>query len=44
MNILVVGGGGREHALVMKLAESKKTEYIVLRVMAGFPVMQNADR
>lgn len=24
MNILVVGGGGREHALVMKLAESKK--------------------
>lgn len=28
MNILVVGGGGREHALVMKLAESKKTEKI----------------
>lgn len=28
MNILVVGGGGREHALVMKLAESKKTDKI----------------
>ncbi|MBP3267896.1 MAG: phosphoribosylamine--glycine ligase, partial [Ruminococcus sp.] len=24
MDILVVGGGGREHALIMKLAESKK--------------------
>lgn len=28
MNILVVGGGGREHALVMKLAESKRTDKI----------------
>ena len=28
MKILVVGGGGREHALIMKLAESSKTEKI----------------
>ncbi|MCI5975406.1 MAG: phosphoribosylamine--glycine ligase family protein, partial [Clostridiales bacterium] len=28
MNILVVGGGGREHAIVKKLKESKKAEKI----------------
>ena len=26
MNILVVGGGGREHAIIMKLAESSKVD------------------
>ena len=26
MDILVVGGGGREHAIIMKLAESKKVD------------------
>lgn len=28
MNILVVGGGGREHAIIMKLAESKRVDKI----------------
>ncbi len=28
MNILVVGGGGREHAIIMKLAESPKADKI----------------
>ena len=28
MKILVVGGGGREHAIIKKLKESKKVEQI----------------
>jgi len=28
MKILVIGGGGREHALVWKLGESKRVEKI----------------
>ncbi|MGN0582428.1 MAG: hypothetical protein ACI4KB_06970, partial [Oscillospiraceae bacterium] len=28
MNVLVVGGGGREHALVMKIHESSKVDKI----------------
>ena len=28
MRVLVVGGGGREHALIKKIKESKKVDYI----------------
>ncbi|MBP0978528.1 MAG: phosphoribosylamine--glycine ligase, partial [Oscillospiraceae bacterium] len=28
MNVLVIGGGGREHALVMKIHESEKVDRI----------------
>ena len=27
-NVLVIGGGGREHAIIMKLAESKQVDKI----------------
>lgn len=30
MKVLVVGGGGREHALVRKIKESKKVDEIFL--------------
>ena len=31
-NVLVIGGGGREHAIIMKLAESKQVDKIVLNL------------
>jgi phosphoribosylamine--glycine ligase len=42
MKILVVGGGGREHAVVMKLAESKKIEKIYCTPGNG-GIMQYAE-
>ena len=30
MKIMVVGGGGREHAIIKKLKESKDAEIIVI--------------
>ena len=40
MKVLVVGGGGREHALVWKIAQSSPRPEIVerLRQMGSFPV------
>lgn len=42
MDILVVGGGGREHAIVMKLAESPKVGKLYCTPgMVAFHAMQN---
>ncbi|MFZ1623329.1 MAG: phosphoribosylamine--glycine ligase N-terminal domain-containing protein, partial [Gammaproteobacteria bacterium] len=30
MKVLVVGGGGREHALAWKLAQSKRVESVIV--------------
>ena len=35
MKILVVGGGGREHAIVWKIAQSPKVDKILLRTGNG---------
>ena len=43
MKILVIGSGGREHALVWKIAQSKLADKIfVRRVTAVFLNRQNA--
>ena len=42
MDILVVGGGGREHAIVMKLAESPKVGKLTAHPeTVAFHAMQN---
>ena len=45
MKILVVGGGGREHAIVMKLAESPQVEALYCdRATAALPSMRSVFR
>lgn len=42
MKVLVVGGGGREHALIRKIKESSKVDEIFAhRVTVAFHMMQN---
>lgn len=45
MKIMVVGGGGREHAIIKKLKESPKAEKIyALPETAELPRMRNVCR
>ena len=44
MKILIVGGGGREHAIAWKLAKSPKVEkFIVHRAMQALPRWQSVS-
>lgn len=43
-NVLVVGGGGREHAIIMKLAESKHVGKLYCAPgNGGFPSLRSAS-
>ncbi len=37
MNVLVIGGGGREHAMAWKLAESDKVQMVYVAPGNGVP-------
>ena len=39
MNILVIGGGGREHAIIQKLKEDPRVEKVILPLRDGLTMI-----